>query len=116
MEYSNKEYEEYRIKSTQEMKPELLKLVEKAKQIVKDDWYSKDTKRKWLSTYIWSTPPYGGNLIEVIILEGGEAKGTIIVDYFNSTIELWDIYHHQRLTLIPESTKRSKIEIYGKGK
>lgn len=82
-------------------KEEMKELIEEAKKQVKN-WYNPDTPRKFIKTQIWSAsrefPGKSGSLTELYILEGGEAKGTIIADYFNGVVTAYDKFHINVLT------------------
>ncbi len=82
-------------------KAEMKELIADAKQQV-IDWYNPKTTRKFIKTQIWSASrefyEKSGCLTELYILEGGEAKGTIIADYYNGVVTAYDIYHTKVLT------------------
>ena len=76
---------------------EMKELIDGAKNLVKA-WYDKDTKRGFIKTEIWSASNQypgrkAGSLTELYVLEGGEAKGTIIADHFNGVVVAYDKYH-----------------------
>lgn len=62
------------------------------KQIL--DWYNPETDRKFIESSIWSaSPQFGdgaGSLTKLFVLQGGEAKGTILADYFNRIVIAYD--------------------------
>ncbi len=72
---------------------EMEEIIKKAKEQVLN-WYNPETDRAFIETSIWSaSPDYGegsGNLTKLFILQGGEAKGTILADYFNGTVIAYD--------------------------
>lgn len=82
-------------------KEEMKELIADAKKQV-IDWYNPKTTRKFIKTQIWSAsrefPGKNGCLTELYILEGGEAKGTIVADYYNGVVTAYDMYHTKVLT------------------
>lgn len=72
---------------------EMEKLINAAKEQILD-WYNPETDRKFIESSIWSAfPQYGegaGSLTKLFVLQGGEAKGTILADYFNRVVIAYD--------------------------
>jgi hypothetical protein len=73
---------------------EMEEMIESAKKQVLS-WYNLDTKREFIETSIWSASDQfnshkAGNLTKLFVLSGGEAKGTIIADYFNGIVIAYD--------------------------
>jgi hypothetical protein len=69
-------------------------LIDKAKRQVKN-WYNIQTPREWIETDVWSVPPDGGQVTRIIILRGGEPKGTIIANYAFGVVVCWDMCFNQ---------------------
>lgn len=68
-------------------------LIENAKRQV-IEWYNPTTPRKFIESCIWSASiEYGegvGSQTRLFVLQGGEAKGTILADYFNGVVIAYD--------------------------
>lgn len=81
---------------------EMKELIEEAKKQV-IEWYNPGTPRKFIKTQIWSASKQfpdqkePGALTELYVLEGGEAKGTILVDYYNGVVLAYDRLHIKTL-------------------
>jgi hypothetical protein len=72
---------------------EMEKMIKDAKEQILN-WYNPKTDRKFIESSIWSaSPQYGigaGSLTKLFVLQGGEAKGTILADYFNRIVIAYD--------------------------
>jgi len=68
---------------------EMNEMIEEAKKQV-IEWYNSGTPRKFIESSLWSASLQHGEgsgyLVKTIILEGGEPKGTILVNYFTKTV------------------------------
>ena len=82
---------------------EMQELIDDAKKQV-IEWYNPQTKRHFIKTQIWSASyewpeqRHPGELTELYVLDGGEAKGTIIADYYNGVVTCYDKYHTKVMT------------------
>lgn len=72
-------------------------LIKMAKEQAKE-WYDPKIDRKWIETEIWSYPPEDGELTKIFVLEGGEAKGTVLASYRFGTVIAYDMYFKKTRT------------------
>jgi hypothetical protein len=72
---------------------EMEKMIKDAKKQILA-WYNPETDREFIESSTWSaSPQYGegsGSLTKLFVLQGGEAKGTILADYFNRVVIAYD--------------------------